>query len=93
MTETTSFAYVGPGPGAPLLAQMLRRDGLEVEYEPPIEKRDAGAALEAVRVLFEVVGDAALVRTVVRSLMQRRPGQFRVEGLPDDDDEGKDAER
>jgi len=55
------------------LAEQLKNAGLSVSYEPPEERRDAGAAFEAVRVVFEVIGDAQLLWSVVRKFKSLVP--------------------
>jgi hypothetical protein len=46
-----------------------------------MEQRDAGSVLEAVRVIFEVVGDTQLIWSVVRKFKSRAP-RAEVEAPP-----------
>ena len=46
-----------------------------------MEQRDAGSVLEAVRVIFEVVGDTQLIWSVVRKFKSRAP-RAEVEASP-----------
>lgn len=92
--DPVRFTYVGPAPGASLLAQRLEAEGLTVIYQRPshtFERRDAGAALEIVRLVFEVAEGALVVGSVaqvVRKVANRYRDRFNVQGLPDEQDEG-----
>jgi hypothetical protein len=84
--DTIRFTYIGPAGSEGALAQDLRtRGAVSVDYEGSTEKRDLPAAVEFVRVLFEVTGDISLVIAATRWITQRFQGSS-VEGVPDDDD-------
>jgi hypothetical protein len=83
--DTIRFTYIGPAGSEGALAQDLRaRGAASVDYEESTEKRDLPAAVEFVRVLFEVTGDISLITAATRWVAKRFPGSS-VEGLPDDD--------
>lgn len=75
----TKVTYKGPARGAARLAQVLQEEGLEVQYQPPIERRIGGieTALEVV-VLW--VGDKvanAVVGESVDSLVKKAVAKFK----------------
>jgi hypothetical protein len=82
MTDDRAQVIYEGGPAfASFLAHQLRDAGLSVSYQPPMERRDAGSALEAVRVIFEVIGDTQLIWSVVRKFKSRVP-RAEVEAPP-----------
>jgi hypothetical protein len=85
--DVTRFTYVGRPAYASALAQELETQGLSVDYQPPIETKDLGTAMNAVSVVFSVtgsIGSIPVIKSAVRAFKARFAGT-RVEGLPDDD--------
>jgi len=76
------YTYVGGPASWAIFADMLEDEGFAVM--PPMEFRDGGSGLEAVRVPIEVVGDAVLMASTLGRVRSRSQGQFDIEGLPDD---------
>ena len=76
------IVYEGGPRGLAMLAQALRGEGLDVDYEPPIEERGAGQdALRAVIHVTEVMRDEAVgavvveaARRAIAKVRQRLPG-------------------
>lgn len=85
--KTLTFTYVGTSPFQGALAQMLREEGVAVQFEAPLEQRSAGDVALTVRTAFEVVGDLSLIWAAVSKFKKRFPGRGDVEGLPDDPDD------
>ncbi len=83
--ETIRFTYEGPAGSEGAFAQELKTLGVaSVDYEPSTEQRNLPEAVEFVRTVFEVGGDASLLFTVgqaVRKITQRFKGSS-VTGLP-----------
>jgi hypothetical protein len=90
MDTTIRFTYVGPAGSEGALAKDMRTRGLSVDYEESTEKTDLPAAVEFVRVLFEVDGDIAIIIASTRFITRRFEGS-RVEGLPDNDSPDDDS--
>jgi hypothetical protein len=75
--SSRTLTYRGPARGASALAQMLREEGVEVSYTPPVERRDITQVAE---VLIIYVGmkatdkftDAALDAAVKRATTRWR---------------------
>ncbi|GAS86953.1 hypothetical protein [Mycolicibacterium brisbanense] len=83
--ESFRFTYEGPAGTEGALAQELKTQGVtSVDYEPSTEQRNLPEAVEIVRTVFEVGGDASLIITVgqaVRKITKRFRGSS-VTGLP-----------
>ena len=85
--------YRGPGSAVEVLAQALRDEGLEVEYEPPPEYRSFPEPLVWVAVYVALkMADAALevpqeeLKASIRRALakyRKRGGPGEVEGPPD----------
>jgi hypothetical protein len=79
--STVTVRFRGPGSRAAQLADLLRRERLEVRYTPPMEKRSIGTDVAVVllyvadKVADETVGVSvdAVVRKVVASYKERFP--------------------
>lgn len=79
--STVTVRFRGPGSRVAQLADLLRREGLDVRYTPPMEKRSIGADVAVVllyvanKVADETVGVSvdAVVRKVVASYKERFP--------------------
>ena len=65
--------YAGPAPFAGLLVQRLEEQGVEVEWEPPLERRGAGDIMEQVVVPLLVTGAYDAIRAGVRLFLSRFP--------------------
>lgn len=90
MSDSVRFTYIGPAAKAVRLARELDKDGLRATYEQPVERRDAGSALEVVRIVFEVWGAADLVTSAVRKFRARYGDDSKIEGLDDSSDDAED---
>ncbi|MCU1615069.1 MAG: hypothetical protein JWO98_2609 [Frankiales bacterium] len=80
------IAYKGHPGLAGLLAQMLREQGIRVEYEPPMEHRDLPGAAQEVVVNLITWGAIATIKGVIAKFRER-PGNAdaTVEGDPEPD--------
>jgi hypothetical protein len=78
--------YEGPARGAHILADQLRAEALEVEYESPGEYRSIKQ--EAVRVILHVasVGEDAVIGAVALGAAQRVIRKFKDRYPGDEDD-------
>ncbi len=65
MEQTRTLRYTGSPPFAGLFAQTLRDEGVEVEYEPPLERRDVASMVEAVTVFFICRGSEVAIKVAV----------------------------
>lgn len=83
MTDRQHLTYRGPPARAWQLVQTLQAEGLEVEWEPPQERRDLSAVAEAAAVELVVFAAgwsskqvAAAVGRVVRRWREKRRGSL-----------------
>jgi hypothetical protein len=60
---------------AGLLAQTFEEEGVEVEYGPPVEKRDAQQMAEAVIVIYTCKGIDAAIKYAIQRFRQSRLGR------------------
>ena len=77
MSETVHLTHTGSPRTAAMLADLLEKEGIEVSWERPVERRDAAAAAEAVAIFLtcrmaEAGGKAAL-RAAVAKVRERWP--------------------
>lgn len=79
--DSHEFTYVGPARLTSALAQELDERGVAVDYEPPMEYKDAALALSIASVVFSATGPLTNIVGGVRAFTARWPGT-RVEGLP-----------
>jgi hypothetical protein len=56
------------------VAQILTAEGLTVDYTSPTEERGAAEVVETVRVVFEVVGAAEVIRSAIDKVREQLPG-------------------
>lgn len=56
------------------VAQILTAEGLTVDYTSPTEQRGAAEVVETVRVVFEVVGAAEVIRSAIDKVREQLPG-------------------
>ncbi|WP_109509300.1 hypothetical protein [Nocardioides speluncae] len=90
MSDQTTVVYRGPAPFASALAQMLREEGVEVNYAPPIEER-GGGIVEAVVVSLACSATYDLIKAGVLRFRASRFGASATVELPNEDTRG-DAE-
>lgn len=89
MSETTRrIIYEGPAHFAGLLAQMLREEGVQVDYEPPLEERGAQEFARDVIVDLTASGMGAAIMLALQKFDQRMRGRAtaRIEEDDEDDD-------
>lgn len=81
--DITRFTYVGAPAYAHVLAQELEAQGLSVDYQPPMERKDLASAMNIVAVIFAVTGPVPLgdIISSIRTFTNRTG--TRVDGLPD----------
>jgi hypothetical protein len=90
--DALRFTYVGPAGSEGALAEELEAQGAaSVNYEASPEQGDL-PAVEFVRVLFEIGGDASLIAAVATAARRitERFNDSHVEGLPCDDSDRDD---
>lgn len=81
--------YYGPAARAGMIAQMLRTEGVEVTYTPPVEPRDLQSVADGVVVYFIANYTDTVVRAAVVKVKQRirerfgRDADLEVEGGED----------
>ena len=68
---TQQLIYQGPPALAGVLAQGLEDEGVDVDYEPPLETRDFGTALAIASVVLAATGNLGDIFTAVRKFRQR----------------------
>jgi len=79
---TIELTYVGPPSHVGALAQALENEGISVNYQRPMERKDLATAMTAVSVALAATGPAPEIIATVRAFTSRFGGT-RVEGLPD----------
>jgi len=83
--DIIKLTYFGPPATVGYLAQLLKEQGISVEYDPPIEYKDD--FIREVAVVLTAEGALAVlsagVKGAVSELQRRFPGT-RVEGVPND---------
>jgi hypothetical protein len=89
---TRAIRYYGSPARVGMLAQMLREEGVQVEYEPPQEERGLGADIAAGVIVYILTkGGEEAIQVAVRRFRERTPrNQVTIEG---DDNEGGDDKR
>ncbi len=85
--QTTTLRYEGNPAIASALAQMLREEGVDVEWERPYEARDLLTAMEAVAVYYFCKGSDAAIRLAVERFRKRFPN---TKVTRNDDEDGGD---
>ena len=93
MTESTHttrrVTYRGHPSGAPMLAEMLKREGVKVKWERPREQRGGiGEMAQEVVVQMVATGGVAAIATAIakfRKLIHDRGEEATVEDEHDDD--------
>lgn len=85
--ERRTVMYEGPAPFVSLLAQMLREEGVDVSYEPPIEKRGAGEVVETVVVSLFCAGTYDAIKYGLQRFAASRLGRNARTDIEGDDDE------
>lgn len=65
MTDTTTITYRGPAVALGALAQMLRENGVQVDYKSLEERRDAGDVATAVVLSLACNGAYDLIKAAV----------------------------
>lgn len=87
---TARITYQGPPSLVGILAGMLREDGQrEVDYQPPVESRDAlgaaGLAVATVQFFVQTTGTDDRIKAVVNTFLQRfsrSQPQVQIDGAP-----------
>jgi hypothetical protein len=82
---TKSVEYIGPPAFVGALAQCLREEGVEVDYEPPIEER--GGTEVAREVVIGIMANgawAAIVLGVKKYRKRFGKGRVKLEGEDDE---------
>lgn len=90
MDETRMITYQGGPARSALLAQMLRDEGLQVQWTPPEERRgiDYSADIQSLVVTLTAVGLVTSMRVAVSKFRNRVPSaKVKIEG---DEDESTD---
>jgi hypothetical protein len=80
-TVTRKITYAGSSARVGQFAQMLQDEGVEVEYEPPVERRGTGSDI-AVGVIVYILtkgGDAAINAVVHRFRRQVPQAKITIE--------------
>ncbi len=91
---TRTITVYAPGPRASALVQMLREEGVEVEWEPPQEQRGVGDM--AVGFVLSLVASGAYdgIKAAVKKFREWLPGvRVEVEGEEDEEPEEDDGEQ
>jgi hypothetical protein len=83
MTDTTNLTYRGPAVAVSLLAQILREEGVQVDYDSPEERRDLGAVAATVVVSLACNGAYDLIKTAVLRFRATRFGPGSSVELPE----------
>lgn len=87
MDSKTVLRYEGNPAIASALGQMLTEEGVEVEWERPVEYRGAAEMAEAVAVYFICAGSSAAIKLAVERFRQRFPDTKVSRSDDQDDDE------
>ena len=88
--QTKTITYRG-GPGeAHILVRMLRAEGVQVDWEPPEERRDLGGAFQDYVVELLATGTVAAISHAVGKF--RRLGRGAVEIQDEDKDKNRNEE-
>ena len=86
VTETSRITYRGGAATVGALAQMLRQEGVRVEYEAPEEKRDLASIAEAVFVTLAAEGARESIKFAVAKFRKHFPrAEVEIEGDEDND--------
>jgi hypothetical protein len=88
-TKTHRVTYTGNPSLVGLLAHLLRQDGLEVQYEPPMEERGLSDVPQDVLVGVLVTGTSAAIKAglkAARDYFHERFPRTRIE----DEDQGSE---
>jgi hypothetical protein len=84
MTNMRTVVYRGGPRGVGMLAQMLREEGVEARYDPPVEQRGMAESVAAgVTVYYLCQGGDAAIRAAVRKFRERfgeRAAQIEIHG-------------
>jgi hypothetical protein len=86
LDSTTTLRYEGDPAIASALAQMLREEGVEVEWERPYEARSLLTAMEAVAVFYFCKGSDLAIKLAVERFRRRFPTS-KVSKQADDDED------
>lgn len=85
--QTKTITYRG-GPGeAHILVRMLRAEGVQVDWEPPEERRDLGGALQDYVVELLATGTVAAISYAIGKFRERARGTVQVEDEDRDEDD------
>lgn len=68
---TQQLRYEGPTPLISALAHWLEAEGVEIDYDPPLETRDLNTALAVASVLLAATGNITDIRAGVRKFRER----------------------
>jgi hypothetical protein len=79
--DELNLTYVGPARDFTEVAQEFRERGIAIKYVPPMENKDAAAALAAISLAFSATGSIPDMLAAAHALRRRNP-RVRVEGLP-----------
>lgn len=81
MDVTRTIVYRGGAARVAMLAQMLRSEGVQVEYTPPEEQRGIGGDLNEVVVNLVSTGTVVAIGAAVKKFRERVPrAKVKVEG-------------
>lgn len=69
--RTVELQYEGPPALVGALAQMLREDGMQVSYEPPMEQRDAALVIAIVTLVVQVTGADDRMKAAIDRFVER----------------------
>jgi hypothetical protein len=84
---TKTITYRG-GPGeAHILVNMLRAEGVRVDWAPPEERRDVGGALQDYVVELLATGTVAAISYAIGKFRERARGTVQVEDEDRDEDD------
>lgn len=86
---TRTIIYEGPDARAPGLVEMLEREGVRVEWTPPVEERGLGADTHTVILYLVCTGSLATIKAVAKQARERAPwAKIKVEGEDEGPDDG-----
>lgn len=85
MDVTRTITYEGPAPYASALVQILKEHYVEVDWDPPVERRDATGVLEVVVLGIVASGAYDAIKASVTKFLERFP-RAKAEIDPDDSD-------
>lgn len=88
-TESVQLAYTGHSAFVSALAQALRAEGLEVSYDPPVERRGLGADdVQRIVVAVNAAEVTAATKATIKAVVAKFREQFPGTEVEDDHREG-----